>query len=350
MAPDNGYSRLMSTYIERKAREAAPNPTPEREVVREVSFAHIAVDYTGRGMELPTFNFVSVSQDDQGPFATYSWGYSSHHHSVTPPVLFIDRRRRIVDVTSRNQQILINQEHLGKRSAIEAEIADLDSQIATVTERFTTSKELLLGYEQDLAVAKTALETRASSLTADQERLLKAIISNNTAQLELISPEVLETILGILGKQKTRMESVLAALPKPQGDLTHKDRIALDQLRDLFFTTKGSLREVDTKLTTSKEAATRSLEITDIAEGAMPNGVCTFVAEGHHYPKPFPLAAIALGDLMTWTALQPQSLFPDEETIGSMTKKQNGIYRYIHFSSGTGRHSGWGYLSAVPQQ
>ncbi len=120
-------------------------------------------------------------------------------------------------------------------------------------------------------------------------------------------------------------------------------------LNDLFSQTAGSLQETQVKnpVIGKPEIELEIVGVSDFAQDTI--GQFEFIAQGIIEPKPMPIAYIALAQVETRLALSPTS-FMGRETVGSNIIAQNGIYRYIHFSSRTGRHSGWGYLSALPNK
>ena len=125
------------------------------------------------------------------------------------------------------------------------------------------------------------------------------------------------------------------------------DNFRANQSVHQLFLKGGLFRESTTRNSVSVQSR-RELDMLDVHDsGRPPMGTITFSAQGLHIPKPIPLVEIALGSLMTWTALQPEPLW-GQETLGSQVQKAGGIYRTVSFSSRTGRHSGYGYMACLP--
>lgn len=343
---NDSYADLMGGYIHEMASAEKP-PTLEREVIKNVAFESITFEYRGRAMELPQVHFKGLNEDDKGEFVVVEWGYPGRHHSMSQPVIFKDRRIAVVEAVKKNKQLIENNENLRQRTLLKQELQEIQEEIEALQVLAENNETIEQAVAEEIHTSQIIADLKNQELDADDQLLLEALTQRDKAQLALMAPNILQRQLQHLNSAKETVESILRSLTNNSLDVKPNESNT-ENVLSLFSNKPGQLREIQVKNTVLNKP-TIELEIIDNEDDndQETSGSVRFIAQGSHIPKPFPLAYIALEQLMILTQLDAKALW-HEETIGSVTEKQGGVYRYIRFSSRTGRHSGWAYVAAMP--
>ncbi|MBU1110669.1 hypothetical protein KKB83_03570 [Patescibacteria group bacterium] len=348
----NENTHDLAEMLQRFAKEAPQaevTQSKERLVGREIPFGTVQ-------MNAPEslFSF-RLREDDEGAYVEVSFGFGSGHHYTSSPVVLRDRRPEMVNVAREHREELEQKAQLRRRQQLEQYLELAQQQLRDNESLGRVSEQLIPYYESLLTQVNARLGRAeegeaASGIWREDEKAelnsLRAAREEIEQILRRLDPINLECKISALSHSTTSLASQLENTT--EVNILESTGVPVDQqLREKFIALGGVVREV-TVTESIGQTQTDFLEIVETAHGAPGGGIMEFSAREIRLPKmafPADLALLVhLGNIFTTEG------FPllGEDTIKEEVETQGGICRRVGYSSGTGRHQGFGYFIVRP--
>ncbi|MBN1162171.1 hypothetical protein JXA34_00310 [Patescibacteria group bacterium] len=296
----------------------------------------------------------SLEEDDAGDYVRVSYGFGGGHNFVTPPVVFRDRRAEMVAVAVESREYLDALENNRTHERLARQLEDATEKLRYTEWVTPISGELSRLYGSWLSRVTASLD-RESEWTEGEKEEWEILIGSQRKLQQILAdlePSALENDTIVYSSMVEGLSGQLEAVPQvevPEGGTSNPEK----ELYRLFSSSPGVLQAV-TETERISGTSTQYLEIIDLSTSETdPEGHLEFESRRIHISKFMAPATVALFvKVENILGSHGSSLFgePADSDTASSVEESGGIYQRISYSSGTGRHQGFGSFTAVPKR